>query len=561
LTINNSNTGIDTQTACETYTWIDGNTYTSSNSTAIDTVTNIAGCDSIVTLNLTINNSNTGIDTQTACDTYTWIDGNTYTASNSTAIDTVTNIAGCDSVVTLNLIINNYNTSIDYQVACDSYSWIDGNTYTLSNFSATQTLTNSVGCDSVVTLNLTINDSNSGIDVQSAVNTFSWIDGNTYTASNSTATHTLTNVAGCDSVVTLNLTITYTNSIVYIVQPPGSGTITVDGNNISTFPNMEIYNAGTSSGLIATPNPGFTFNNWDFDYHIAFPNSNSSNITVTWGADDTVYVNFNVIPTYDITYLVNPAGFGNIDIDGVNTTIFPTTINYLQGTNVNLEAFSNPNSTFEYWNANTIMLNPTLNNASVNFDAFTNDTIIANYDEYVLDTLWVIMNPTGVANLEVGTDFVTTSPFMGVYEVGELLYINALPTATNNFNQWNLSGSSLPDYNASTFFTFLSQDTLFAYFNKVLTIEDLGEDLAKVSIYPTVVNEQLNVEIISNENTTLSIDLINISGQKVAALYNGKVRRGEEIKETFDINTAQGVYFININSNKTNVTHKIIKLK
>ena len=40
--------------------------------------------------------------------------------------------------------------------ACDSYSWIDGVTYTSSNSTATHTLTNQDGCDSVVTLNLTI---------------------------------------------------------------------------------------------------------------------------------------------------------------------------------------------------------------------------------------------------------------------------------------------------------------------------------------------------------------------------------------------------------------------
>ena len=106
LTINNSNAGVDTQVHCDTYTWIDGVTYTSSNNTATWTLTNAAGCDSVVTLDLTINNSNAGVDTQVHCDTYTWIDGVTYTSSNNTATWTLTNAAGCDSVVTLDLIIN-----------------------------------------------------------------------------------------------------------------------------------------------------------------------------------------------------------------------------------------------------------------------------------------------------------------------------------------------------------------------------------------------------------------------------------------------------------------------
>jgi hypothetical protein len=207
-----SNTGTDVQSACDTYTWIDGNTYTASNSSATHTLTNVAGCDSVVTLNLTLSNSNTGTDVQTACDTYTWIDGNTYTASNSSATHTLTNVAGCDSVVTLNLTLGNSNTGTDVQLACDTYIWIDGNTYTASNSSATHTLTNVAGCDSVVTLNLTLSNSNTGTDVQTGCDTYTWIDGNTYTASNSSATHTLTNVAGCDSVVTLNLTLGNSNT-------------------------------------------------------------------------------------------------------------------------------------------------------------------------------------------------------------------------------------------------------------------------------------------------------------------------------------------------------------
>jgi hypothetical protein len=191
-------------------------TYTASNNTATHTLTNAAGCDSVVTLNLTINNANIGTDIITACDSYTWIDGNTYTSSNNTASHTLANAAGCDSVVTLNLTLNYSNSGTDLITTCDSYTWIDGITYTASNSTATHTLTNTAGCDSVVTLNLTIHYSNIGTDVIEACDTYIWIDGNTYLSSNNTATYTLTNSYGCDSVVTLNLTITTVDTAVSI---------------------------------------------------------------------------------------------------------------------------------------------------------------------------------------------------------------------------------------------------------------------------------------------------------------------------------------------------------
>ncbi|MES2590230.1 MAG: T9SS type A sorting domain-containing protein, partial [Bacteroidota bacterium] len=100
-------TGSEIVTACDSYTWsADGNTYSSSGTYAA-TLTNVNGCDSLVTLNLTINNSNTGSEIVTACDSYTWsADGNTYSSSGAYSA-TLTNVNGCDSLVTLNLTINN----------------------------------------------------------------------------------------------------------------------------------------------------------------------------------------------------------------------------------------------------------------------------------------------------------------------------------------------------------------------------------------------------------------------------------------------------------------------
>ena len=208
LTIASPNTGTDVQNECGPYMWIDGNTYTSDEFSATYTLTNVAGCDSVVTLNLTIASPNTGTDVQNQCGPFLWIDGNTYTSNEFSASHTLTNVAGCDSVVTLNLTVSSPNTGTDVQNQCGSYMWIDGNTYTSDEFSATHTLTNMNGCDSVVTLNLSISNPTSSTDIQASCGPYLWMDGNTYTSNENSATHTLTNIAGCDSVITLNLTIT-----------------------------------------------------------------------------------------------------------------------------------------------------------------------------------------------------------------------------------------------------------------------------------------------------------------------------------------------------------------
>ena len=138
----------------------------------------------------------------------------------------LTTNAGCDSTIILDLSFYSNSSVTDLIEACDSYTWIDGNTYTSSNNTATYTLINSVGCDSIISLDLTINESSTGTDTQTAVDSYTWIDGITYTMSNNTATYILTNNNNCDSVVFLNLTI------------KNSSFIDVNKNNeIKLFPN------------------------------------------------------------------------------------------------------------------------------------------------------------------------------------------------------------------------------------------------------------------------------------------------------------------------------------
>lgn len=153
----------DVQNSCGPITWIDGNTYSSDTNSVTYTYLggSAAGCDSIVTLDLTINSAAQSTDVQTACDSYTWIDGNIYTANNNTAVYTMLGGAanGCDSIVTLDLTVNVAAQSTDIQTACDSYTWIDGITYTATTNTETYLVPGGAanGCDSTVTLDLVIN--------------------------------------------------------------------------------------------------------------------------------------------------------------------------------------------------------------------------------------------------------------------------------------------------------------------------------------------------------------------------------------------------------------------
>lgn len=146
-----NNIPIQTQTACDVYSW-EGQNYTQSG-VYNNVLTNQYGCDSVLNLDLTILNSTTSILNDFACDSYN-LNGQIYNISgNYTQV--LTNSVGCDSTIYLDLIINNSSSNLITEITCGSYT-LNGQTYTSSG-TYTQTLTNSQGCDSTITLNLTVN--------------------------------------------------------------------------------------------------------------------------------------------------------------------------------------------------------------------------------------------------------------------------------------------------------------------------------------------------------------------------------------------------------------------
>jgi len=226
------------------YTWATSGTYN-------DTIANSLSCDSVISINLTILNSSVGTDTLVACDSLTWIDGNTYTTSNNTATHTLSNSVGCDSIIFLDLTINNasINAGPD-QIACSGCSGIPDDSVMLSasgalSFSWDNGITDSayfsIGHTTIYTVTGTDTNGCTGTDsVTVYVGARSCMpialtgldsvthSGQTYYQSSiDTIYHT--NAAGCDSIEYLDITINHTGF----------------GENV--LKNIEIYPNPTSS--------------------------------------------------------------------------------------------------------------------------------------------------------------------------------------------------------------------------------------------------------------------------------------------------------------------------
>lgn len=116
--------------ACNSYTSPSGKIWTDSGEFK-DTVPTTTGCDSIITVYLIINKSTSNIISQTACDSYTSPGGKIWTVSGEYK-DTINNAVGCDSIITVNLTITSTDTSVTQDLGVltanttgASYQWID----------------------------------------------------------------------------------------------------------------------------------------------------------------------------------------------------------------------------------------------------------------------------------------------------------------------------------------------------------------------------------------------------------------------------------------------------
>lgn len=192
--------------ACDSYDSPSGNYTWTTSGTYYDTIPNAAGCDSLLTLNLTLNYSTTDTMTVTACESYDSPSGLYNWTTSGTYYDTIPNMAGCDSLLTINLTVN-YTTSDSIVLTeCDSFASPSGNyTWTTSGIYH-DTIPNMAGCDSLMTFNLTVLQSSNSSITTSACGMYVAPDNVDYTASG-TYVAIIPNAVGCDSTITINLTI------------------------------------------------------------------------------------------------------------------------------------------------------------------------------------------------------------------------------------------------------------------------------------------------------------------------------------------------------------------
>ena len=171
----------------------------------IDTlVSQTTGCDSIVTLYLTVEEAILTEFERSSCGEFEW-NGHTFTESGVYVDTLVSPTTGCDSIVALHLTIHQVDTTYFEATSCDSYVW-NGQTLTEGGVYE-KVIQNIHGCDSVLILNLAIEETFNLEKSVETCNSYTW-RGQTYTTSGAYSDET-PGLYGCDSTFVLHLTLDY----------------------------------------------------------------------------------------------------------------------------------------------------------------------------------------------------------------------------------------------------------------------------------------------------------------------------------------------------------------
>lgn len=192
---------------CQGQSYLAGGANQTTSGTYYDTLTAASGCDSIITTNLTVTGPIANTVNPSICQGQSYFAGGANQTTSGTYYDTLTSAGGCDSILTTNLTVTTAITNTVNPGICQGQSYFAGGANQTTSGTYYDTLTSAGGCDSIVTTNLTVNPTVASTINPNICQGQSYFAGGANQTTSGTYYDTLSSAAGCDSIVTTNLTV------------------------------------------------------------------------------------------------------------------------------------------------------------------------------------------------------------------------------------------------------------------------------------------------------------------------------------------------------------------
>ena len=475
VTVNYANTATINVAICDSFVGPSGQAFYTTG-THMDTIPNVAGCDSVITINLTITTTTFIPTVVTACDSFVWR-GTAY--MSSLHIEDTVFTGSCDSIYILDLTVNYTSYNSYTMVLCDSMVSPSGKVWNTTG-TYMDTIVNATGCDSVMTFNLTVGYTSWATFNPVVCDQYVSPTGKVW-ATSGTYMDTITNGTGCDSAMTFNLTVNYSTYTWNPITLCAGGSYVINGH---------LY---TTAGVY------------------------TDHLTTVKGCDSLVRTHLSFYPT----------AIGSIN--------YPT---FCEGDSLLVQGV---------WRYSAITYKDTLVGAS----SHGCDSIVYH----------IVTTKTVSPRLNLGSD-VTACVDGGITKV-----------ASNNYNtySWNTGGTTRylsvagatqgvgsVDYiltvtQTSTGCT--ASDTVNLTFVNCTGLADLQNADLNLALYPNPASQYVNIEIYDKFNASnLKLELVNSIGQVVLS----QVVNNTNEKIVLDVNNlTRGMYLVRLSSDKLYMTKKL----
>ncbi len=481
--------------------------------------------DSIVrTYNVSIDTTSE-IFTITNCGNFYSPSGKTWTTSG-TYLDTITNSLGCDSLMTFNLTVTAEITIPLVVTSCDTYTW-RGRSYTASTMD--RDTVNNGSCDSIFTLDLTVNYKSFDTVTVTVCDSLVSPSGKSWTTTG-TYMDTIPNAIGCDSIMTYNLTVDYISYRTLNVTVCDSF-VSPNGKVWTTTGvyNDTVMNAlGCDSAL--TYNLTVNYSSIRTDNIVLCPGGNhrvGPSLYTTAGTYTNVFRSFFGCDSTIITNLsFHPAAVA--------------TVNYNFCTGDSVQVLGN-----WYYTA-TVVMDTIVGGSSNGCDSVTTHNITTRTVTPALN-----LGNDVVACLDGGvTIFASTAYDTYNWSSGGTTNVLSVTGAT--------AGVSSTDHiltvtQASSGCT--ARDTVNITFNNCTGLGEIDADL-NVNLFPNPATDFVTIEIIDKYNQgNLKLEILNSIGQVVAS----KSIENSNEKVIMDVNNfSKGIYLVRVSSDRIYMTKKLI---
>lgn len=261
-----------------------------------------------------------------------------------------------------------------------------------------------------------------------------------------------------DSVIAHYVLSGDTIEMTFDVDPVSGGDISISGFTPTAYSYSAFYPNTSLQTLIAIPQTGHIFLNWNSNNTVFTANPTDSIVTITVGVSDTIIAHFDKIDTFAVVFNVDAVVGGDISIDGFTPPAYSYTDNFVESSVLNLVATPQSGYLFDNWTSNNTTFVVNANSPSVQVVIDAVDSIVAHFIPIDSFDIEFRVSPVSMGQIDIDTNFIydgfTTTSVVKKYMTGVTVDLTETPISNFLFDHWSTNYHTLTPSTTSSSVSF-----------------------------------------------------------------------------------------------------------